>query len=130
VNPPIGAALNPTNGLFTWRPTIAQSPSANFIALCVSDSGSPPMSATQTFCVTVSRPAIPLTSAVTRNNGLFQLQISGDMGPDYIVEGTTNLAMPEWRPLTTNLAPRPPFTWTDPASASLTQRFYRVRLEP
>jgi hypothetical protein len=53
------------------------------------------MSATQTFFVTVNRPAVPLTSAVTRNNGLFQLQISGDSGPDYIVESTTNLALAE-----------------------------------
>jgi hypothetical protein len=130
VNPPLGAVVNPTSGLFTWRPAIAQSPGTNFITLCVSDNGSPPLSATQTFCVTVNRPAFPLTSAVTRNNGLFQFQISGDSGPDYIVEGTTNLASPEWSPLTTNLAPTPPFTWTDPTSMNAPQRFYRVRLAP
>ena len=90
----------------------------------------PPLSATQTFCVTVKRPAVPLTSAMTRRNGLFQLQISGDAGPDYIVVATTNLALAGGLPLATNLSPTPPFIWTDPASANLPRRFYRVRLAP
>lgn len=51
--PPTGATLNPTNGLFTWTPTEAQGPSTNTISIRVSDNGSPSLSATQTFFVTV-----------------------------------------------------------------------------
>jgi len=130
LNAPAGATINATSGLFSWRPSIAQSPSTNLIDLCVSDNGSPMMGATQTFSVIVNRPAVPLVSLVTRSNGLFGFQLSGDPGPDYIVETSTNLASSSWLPLATNLAPTPPFIWTDPDSDKLPQRFYRVRLGP
>ncbi len=49
---PTNAAINATTGLFTWRPTSAQIGS-NPVAIIVTDSGSPPLSATQSFTVTV-----------------------------------------------------------------------------
>jgi hypothetical protein len=52
-NLPAGSGINPTNGLFTWIPTEAQGPGTNFITVIVTDDGSPGMSATQTFAVTV-----------------------------------------------------------------------------
>jgi hypothetical protein len=52
-NPPAGVALNPTNGLFTWRPDSTQGPSTNLISVIVTDNGTPPLSATQSFSVIV-----------------------------------------------------------------------------
>ena len=49
---PTGATIT-TNGLFTWTPTHAQSPSSNHIVVIVTDNGTPPLSATQSFTVTV-----------------------------------------------------------------------------
>jgi len=54
VSAPIGVNLNPTNGVLTWTPTEAQGPSTNTITLRVSDNGTPSLSVTQSFVVTVT----------------------------------------------------------------------------
>src|SRR5262249_39696539 len=53
LNGPAGAAVNQTNGNFTWRPAISQSPSTNGVMLVVTDNGPPALSTTQNFQVTV-----------------------------------------------------------------------------
>jgi uncharacterized repeat protein (TIGR01451 family) len=50
---PTNAAVNPTNGVFTWVTTEANGPSTNTIAITVMDNGSPSMSTTQSFVVVV-----------------------------------------------------------------------------
>jgi O-glycosyl hydrolase len=133
LDPPFGAAiagLNATNSLFTWRPATSQSPATNCLAVVVSNNGTPSMSATQNFMVTVLRPDQPQILAPTFANGIFSLGIVGDGGPDYIVEGATNLAPPvSWSPLTTNLSAPSSFFWSNSA-AVFPQQFYRVRLGP
>jgi hypothetical protein len=52
-NAPAGAAINPTNGLFTWTPTEAQGPGTNLIVVYVTQPGPPSQSATRTFTVFV-----------------------------------------------------------------------------
>jgi hypothetical protein len=46
------ATLNPTNGVFTWSPTQSEV-GTNVFAVVVTDNGLPPLSATQSFSVTV-----------------------------------------------------------------------------
>ena len=129
--PPAGAAINPSNGIFSWRPTIAQSPSTNNIGVQVADNGLPVMSATQNFTVTILRPQTPAVSKAAVSNGFFSLLINGDAGPDYVLETRTNLANGSaWTPAATNLSANPPFYWTDSNMAALTQKFYRARLAP
>jgi hypothetical protein len=50
---PAGAAINPTNGVFTWTPSEAQGPGNHAIVIRVTDSGDPPMSGTGTLTVSV-----------------------------------------------------------------------------
>src|SRR5262249_12557434 len=65
VNPPIGAAINPATGVFTWTPTEAQGPSTNTITVQVTDNGAPPLSDTETFTVIVNEVNVaPVLSAV------------------------------------------------------------------
>ena len=131
LNAPSGATVNPTNGWFTWRPAIDQSPSTNPMAVVVWDNGTPPLSATQGFTLTITRPNSPALSGATIATGLFSLLINGDPGPDYVVESRSNLADGSaWLPIATNPAPSLPFVWTDPAGANAGQQFYRVRLAP
>jgi hypothetical protein len=49
---PAGAAVTP-GGLFTWTPTFAQAGTTNAIVVRVTDNGTPPMSCTQPFSMTV-----------------------------------------------------------------------------
>ncbi len=54
LSPPPGMSINPATGAISWTPTEAQGPSTNVIAVVVSDNGTPPMSATNSFIVTVN----------------------------------------------------------------------------
>ncbi len=48
---PISARINPTNGLFSWRPARIQFPSTNTVTVRVNDDGWPALSTTRTFTV-------------------------------------------------------------------------------
>ena len=126
-NAPAGATIDPSLGVFSWRPTISQSPSTNTLNVVVTDSGWPILSATQSFTVTVTQPAKPSLRSLGLTNGLFSLTVTGTNGPDYIVLTSTNLL--NWTPLATNNSPVLPFTFTD-ATTNGSQRFYRVLLGP
>ena len=60
------ATINATNGLFTWSPTQAQI-GTNHLSVIVTDSGSPPLSATQSFSVTVVASNSPPVLAAISN---------------------------------------------------------------
>ncbi|MDB6112540.1 MAG: hypothetical protein JWR69_4290, partial [Pedosphaera sp.] len=128
MNPPIGANLNASNGVFAWRPLMAQAGTTNLLTVNVADNGTPSLSATQSFWVTVTRPAQPGLSASITGQGPFKLMISGDTGPDYTLLGSTNLV--NWTTLQTSNSPVPPFLFIDPSSSNYGQRFYRVLLGP
>ena len=58
-----GLTINTNTGIIQWRPTIAQSPTTNALSVIVADNGSPSLSATQQFLVTVVRPILPVLSS-------------------------------------------------------------------
>ena len=125
---PANAVINSSNGVFLWRPDMAQSPSTQTVAVVVSDNGVPGMSATQSFSVTVARPVSPLLSAGAITNGRFGFWISGDSGPDYSIQVSTNLA--DWNSVFTGISPALPFFWADTNSALFSSGFYRAVLGP
>jgi hypothetical protein len=130
LNAPANATVDSVTGLFTWRPTIAQSPLITRVQLEVKDNGIPSLSATQSFWVTVNRPAQPQLGGIASTSGAFGLRISGDSGPDYTIQGKTNLdQFNPWVMLLTTNSPAVPFWWTDPQT-NLPQRYYRVLLGP
>ena len=61
------------------------------------------------------------------NNGTITLLISGDRGPDYAIERSTNLV--DWETVFTNNAPAMPFLWNDPG-VSNSATFYRALVNP
>jgi pectate lyase len=127
LNAPTGASVNSSNGIFAWRPAIAQSGSSNFMAVVVADNGTPNLSATQSFSVVVTRPIDPSILSSGFTNGLFNLAVTGDSGPDYSVLASTNLTA--WSQLYTTNSPALPFLWTD-GETNFSQRFYRIQLGP
>jgi len=70
VNPPAGATIS-TNGIITWTPTEAQGPGTYTITTVVTDNGTPQLSATNEFTVTVnevnSAPVLPVQTNRTIN---------------------------------------------------------------
>ena len=127
-NPPAGASINTNSGVFTWRPTIAQSPSTQTVSVVASDNETPPLSATQSFSVTVNQPAAPTLTAASITNGQFGFWINGDTGPDYTIQVSTNLT--SWNPVFTGNSPAVPYYWVDTNSVAYPYYFYRTVLGP
>jgi hypothetical protein len=61
-----GMAVNPATGVFIWTPQQTNSPSTNVVSVAVTDNGTPPLSATNTFTVIVKEvnvaPTLPTVS--------------------------------------------------------------------
>jgi len=63
--PPFGMTISST-GLISWTPTEAQGPSTNSVTVVVKDNGTPQMSGTRTFTVTVKETnAAPVLNVIT-----------------------------------------------------------------
>ena len=124
---PSGAVINPTNGLITWRPLISQSATSNQFSVVVTNTAS--LSTTQSFWVSAISPQKPLLSAPVLSGGSIALIISGSTGPDYTIQGATNLVSSSWQTLFATNSPALPFHWSD-TNVSRPQFFYRVLLGP
>jgi hypothetical protein len=126
-NGPGGATLDTNNGVFNWRPSISQGDTSNNMSVVVTDNGTPNLSATQAFTVTVLLPVQPGMQSFFSNSD-FNLLVTGDIGPDYTVEASSNLM--DWDAIFTTNSPPSPFLWFDPNAINFDQRFYRVLLGP
>jgi|GEM_PF-3197849 len=72
INPPAGAVIS-TNGIITWTPTEAQGPGVYTITTVVTDNGSPPLSATNSFNVTVNEVNSPPVLNMPPNTNINEL---------------------------------------------------------
>ena len=54
ISAPAGMTINTNTGAISWTPTEAQGPSTNTVTVKVTDNGSPPLSDTKSFTVTVN----------------------------------------------------------------------------
>jgi hypothetical protein len=70
---PTGASINTNTGVFTWTPVESQGPGTYPISVIVTDNGPPPLSATNTFTITVNEvnvaPVLGALSNYTVNAG-------------------------------------------------------------
>lgn len=106
---PAGATIAPATGQFSWKPTTA--PATAPISVIVADNGTPSLTATQTFTVTVYLP--PTISVQVNGN---QMQLSWPRG-----------TMQEASEVT---GPYVDVTAVSPLTVDLTEakKFYRIRL--
>jgi hypothetical protein len=124
---PANAMVN-SSGLFSWRPLVSQANTTNVIQTQVTDSGSPPLSATNNFNVIVNAVTNPVVGSVTISGGQVNMTVNGPQGPDYTLLTSTNI-MTGWQIVQTTNSPPIPFiltdtNFTDPA------RFYRLQIGP
>jgi hypothetical protein len=128
---PSGAAVNSGSGNFTWRPDATQASSTNSVQVVVTDNGTPNLSSTNSFSVTVNALTAPTTSAPGYAGGQFSVSLSGQVGPDYELQGTTNLVGGTWTSIaTTNSPATMPVILTDPNAGAQPQMFYRIIAGP
>jgi glucuronoarabinoxylan endo-1,4-beta-xylanase len=119
--------LNSTNTRFIWRPLISQADSTNTIKVKVTDNGSPNLSATNSFIITVNPVGQPVLSSITVGGGQITLMGTGLVGPDYALLTSTNLL--NWQTLFTTNPTVMPVSFVD-TNLSDTARFYRLQLGP
>jgi hypothetical protein len=124
---PVGANISSGTGIITWRPAISQGGATYPFTVVVVDNGFPPLSATQTFQVSVTAPATPSLAAPEFAASTFQMRVTGDAGPDYIVQRSTNLL--DWVTLTTTNPASASWLFSDPGATDR-QSFYRLLLGP
>ena len=124
---PAGASINSSSGAFQWTPTAGQAPSVNSITVRATDNGSPAMSDSKSFSVTVS---LPPRITVTQSGANVSLTFATVVGKHYQVQYKNNLNAPTWTPL-----PLPPsgdlsFQATDISKIVIDTpggtRFYRI----
>jgi hypothetical protein len=126
---PGGAAINANSGVITWRPAVGLAGVTNNpFTVRVMDNGVGNLAATQSFNVVVNPLNRPVVSSAQVTNGQFAMTITGDFGPDYTLQASTNLTT--WSTLFTSNSPALPFNWTDSGSTNLPLRFYRILLGP
>ncbi len=125
---PGNATLNSASGAFSWRPQVTEANTTNPFTLEVAANGSPSLSATQSFTVTVNPLKLPVVSTIAGNNARFEIQVGGPAGPDYAVQGSTDLVA--WSTVFVTNSPPMPFEWTDTNAGALPAQFYRIKVGP
>ena len=126
---PANATLGAASGILNWRPLVSQANSTNAFTVVVTDNGTPSMSATQNFNVIVNPVLVPKLGTVSLNGMQLSVPVSGGtVGPDYVVEVSTNLT--GWQTLVTTNTPPQPFVLTDTNPPTAPAKFYRIRLSP
>jgi len=76
-------------------------------------------------------PLTPVTlTAVAKTATQFQMQATGPVGPDYILQANGALPNNNWFNISTNTPASSPLSVTDTNLSGFTNRFYRVRLGP
>ena len=94
----------------------------------VSDDGTPVLSASQSFTVTVNPIVVPSLGTASFTNGQFSMVVgAGTSGPDYTVLFSPDLT--NWTAIATIPSAVTPFTFTDTNAVS-PNGFYRVQLGP
>jgi glucuronoarabinoxylan endo-1,4-beta-xylanase len=124
---PVGSTLNPINGVLSWRPLVSQAGTTNNITVVVTDNGTPPLSASNSFTITVNPLSPAALSSITVAGDQASIVASGPVGPDYTLLTSTNLL--DWQPLLTTNPAAMPFSLTD-TNLSDAARFYRLQLGP
>jgi len=89
---------------------------------------SQPLSATQSFWVGVTLPQRPALSGARYVDGVFQMTVAGDGGPDYGVQTSSNLL--DWQTLSTTSGPAGPYSFTVTNTSATPRQFYRIQLGP
>jgi hypothetical protein len=92
---PPGAAINSSNGTFTWTPPAGTAPHTNEVTVRVVDNGSPPLSATNTFKAVVLKPPRFLSISQPTNE-VITLVWESFPGKSYRVRFKEDLGLTSW----------------------------------
>ena len=132
LDPPVpsGAEINPTNGVFTWKPTQAQALNSYFFTVRATDNGKPQRSATKSFIVTVGQhPLAPQIGTVSVSADKFTVGWNAIVGRIYRLQFKDSLNDPDWTDLDSDItADSAVLSKADTMTVARRERYYRVLL--
>lgn len=127
---PAGMTINSNTAVIQWTPAEDQGPSTNFISLLVTDNGTPPLSATQTFTVFVQEVnTAPLLGAIS-NRVLYAgetLSLSASATDADLPANELSFTLEPDAPAGANITSAGNFTWT-PTNSDLGTHIVNVRV--
>ena len=125
---PSGASISSDTGIFSWRPTAVQAGSSNYVQVRVTDDSPIPVSDQRGFSILVNPLQPVFLQLVQSTSGVSLLRASGTLGPDYILQTSSDLS--HWLDLETNFPAAMPFDFTNTIPGWPEHLYYRVRLSP
>jgi hypothetical protein len=72
----------------------------------------------------------PTLGSPQNSSGHFSFSVNGDVGPNYLIQTSTNLADTNWATLFSTNPSGLPFTFVDTNTSELPAQFYRVLISP
>jgi hypothetical protein len=123
---PGGAEID-TNGVITWTPNPNQAGTTNTFTTVVADSGSPSLTATNSFNVVVMGSVLPfpiISFGVT--NGVTSVTWNSVSGHTYRLQYRDSLASGNWNDVVPDVPASGTTTTATQATGGANQRFYRV----
>jgi len=131
ITPPAGMTIVPGTGAINWSPTEGQGPSTNVIIVVVTDNGTPSLSATNSFTVTVSEvnnaPSLPAIADRTIHAGQAVVFTNSATDAD-IPANTLSYSLDPGAPVTASIDPTSGvFTWVTTSSDANTTNTITVR---
>jgi hypothetical protein len=130
IDAPAGASVD-SNGIITWTPGFLQTQVTRSFVTVVTDDGTPPLSDTNSFTVTVNPPPpLPVIVDLRLTNGTVVIQWTAVATHRYRLEYKDNLEDTNWSASGLDiLATQATASITD-SVGDVSQRFYRVILLP
>jgi hypothetical protein len=125
----VGASVLTNKSSLPFTATTNNLPAGNYtLSAIASDNAG--AKATNSVSISVVTPvAVRLSSPVEQPPSRFQFSYSANIGLTYFVQRSTNLSLPGWVSLTTNVASNAPVTFVD-SNAPSPSGFYRVGRMP
>jgi hypothetical protein len=126
---PAGASLDPTTGQLNWTPDTNQTVSNYLFSARVTDNGSPNLSDTTSFAVSVTVPPALLVELTTVTDDSVTLVWNAVAGKTYRVQYKNGLSEATWSDLSGDVtANSATASKIDDTLGSNAQRFYRIVL--
>jgi hypothetical protein len=129
---PAGAMINATTGFFSWTPPVTGSTSVQTVTVRVTDNGVPPLSAAQSFTITVlTGSSGPLILGISRSGSTATVSWSSVAGKTYRLQYKHLIDDPVWMAVSPGndiVATGPVTSQIDASLGGATQRYYRVAL--